>query len=257
MSHQIIPLRAFSDNYIWTLRDDTHAIVVDPGDAAPVLAYLAAEKLQLAAIIITHHHNDHIGGVKTLIAGRDIPVYGPHDERVPDATQRLRDGESITLPHFNIALTVLEVPGHTRSHIAYFSKEHDILFCGDTLFAAGCGKLFEGTPAQMHDSLGKFMRLPDTMRVYCTHEYTLSNLRFARAAEPANQALMDWEARAKALREVDVPTVPTTIALERATNPFVRCAEPDIVASASQRAGKALSSPAELLGAIREWKNTF
>ena len=257
MPHEIVPLRAFSDNYIWTIRDTTHAIVVDPGDAAPVQAYLATEKLQLAAIIITHHHNDHIGGVKTLIAGRNIPVYGPHDERVPDATQRLRDGETISLPHFGIELTVLEVPGHTRSHIAYFSKEHDILFCGDTLFAAGCGRLFEGTPAQMHDSLGKFMSLPDTTRVYCTHEYTLSNIRFARAAEPANQALMDWEARAKAMREVDVPTVLTTIALERATNPFVRCTQPGIISTASQRAGKALSDPVSVLAAIREWKNSF
>ncbi len=256
-AYQIVPLRAFSDNYIWTLRDATHAIVVDPGDAMPVQAYLAAEKLELAAIIITHHHNDHIGGVKALVAGRSIPVYGPHDPRVPDATQRLREGESITLPHFGIQLSVLEVPGHTSSHIAYYSTDENILFCGDTLFAAGCGRLFEGTPAQMHDSLGKFMRLPDTTRVYCTHEYTLSNIRFARAADPANSALQDWEARAKAMREVDVPTVPTTIALERATNPFVRCSESGVIASASQHAGKPLSDPVGVLGAIREWKNNF
>lgn len=259
MSHyQIVPLRAFNDNYIWTLRDATHAIVVDPGDAQPVLDYLATEKLALAAIIITHHHADHIGGVKELIAGRDIPVYGPHDPRVPDATQRLSEGESITLPHFGIQLTVLEVPGHTTSHIAYYSNpSENILFCGDTLFAAGCGRLFEGTPAQMHESLGKFMRLPDTTRAYCTHEYTLSNIRFARAADPANSALMDWEARAKALREVDTPTVPTTIALERATNPFVRCAEAGVIASASRHAGKPLADPVSVLAAIREWKNNF
>ncbi len=260
--YEIVPLRAFSDNYIWTLRDTTHAVVVDPGDAKPVLAYLAAEKLELAAIIITHHHNDHIGGVKELIANRTIPVYGPHDSRVPDATQRLAEGESITLPHFNLSLTVMEVPGHTSSHIAYYGAEpatqgNGILFCGDTLFAAGCGRLFEGTPAQMHDSLGKFMRLPDTTRVYCTHEYTLSNIRFARAADPANTALQDWEARAKALREVDVPTVPTTIALEKATNPFVRCTEADVIATASHRAGKPLADPVSVLGAIREWKNNF
>ena len=240
-AYQIIPIRAFSDNYIWTVRDGTHAIVVDPGDAKPVLDYLAAEKLELAAIIITHHHNDHIGGVKELIAGRSIPVYAPHDPRIPDATQRLHEGESITLPHFGIKLAVLEVPGHTSSHIAYHGE--GILFCGDTLFAAGCGRLFEGTPAQMHDSLSKFMRLPDDTRVYCTHEYTLSNIRFARAAEPDNHALMDWEARAKAMREVDTPTVPTTIALERATNPFVRCTEAGVVATASQHAGKPLSDP--------------
>ncbi|MEQ1773606.1 MAG: hydroxyacylglutathione hydrolase [Burkholderiales bacterium] len=256
--YEIIPLRAFSDNYIWTIRDASHAIVVDPGDAKPVLDYLAAEKLELAAIIITHHHADHIGGVTELIAGRNIPVYGPHDPRVPDATQRLVEGESITLPHFGIKLTVLEVPGHTSSHIAYYSEPGEgILFCGDTLFAAGCGRLFEGTPAQMHDSLEKFMRLPDDTRVFCTHEYTLSNIRFARAADPANRALTDWDARAKAMREVDVPTVPTTIALERATNPFVRCAEPGVIASASQRAGKPLHDAVSVLAAIREWKNNF
>ena len=253
--YDVVPLRAFSDNYIWTIRDASHAIVVDPGDAKPVLDYLGAQKLQLAAIIITHHHADHIGGVKELITGRTLPVYGPHDPRVPDATQRLAEGESITLPHFGVQLTVMEVPGHTSSHIAYYGDGN--LFCGDTLFAAGCGRLFEGTPAQMHDSLGKFMRLPDDTRVYCTHEYTLSNIRFARAADPANSALMAWEARAKALREVDTPTVPTTIALERATNPFVRCNDPGVVATASARTGKPLSDPVSVLAAIREWKNNF
>jgi len=256
--YEIVPLRAFSDNYIWTIRDHSHAIVVDPGDAGPVHAYLSREKLELAAIVITHHHADHIGGVRELLSGRAIPVYGPHDPRVPDASQRLHEGESVTMPHFGLRFTVLEVPGHTSSHIAYYSSDDGgVLFCGDTLFAAGCGRLFEGTPAQMHGSLGKFMHLPDTTRVYCTHEYTLSNIRFARAADPANQALMDWEARAKAMREVDVPTVPTTIALERATNPFVRCSEPGVIATASQHAGQPLSDPVSVLAAIREWKNNF
>ena len=253
--YEVVPLRAFNDNYIWTIRDAHHAIVVDPGDAKPVIDYLAAEKLELLAVVITHHHADHIGGVKTLIASRKIPVYAPHDPRVPEATQRLAEGESITLPHFGIQLTVLEVPGHTSSHIAYHGD--GLLFCGDTMFAAGCGRLFEGTPAQMHDSLSKFMRLPDDTRVYCAHEYTLANIRFARAADPANSALADWEARAKAMREVDAPTVPTTIALERATNPFVRCSEQGVITSASQHAGKPLSDPVSVLGAIREWKNNF
>jgi hydroxyacylglutathione hydrolase len=256
--YEIVPVRAFNDNYIWTIRDAHKAIVVDPGDAKPVIDYLAAEKLELLAVVITHHHADHIGGVKTLVSGRTLPVYGPHDPRVPEATQRLREGESITLPHFGIKLSVLEVPGHTSSHIAFYGNDGDgLLFCGDTLFAAGCGRLFEGTPAQMHDSLAKFMRLPDTTRVYCAHEYTLANLRFAKAAEPANRALVEWEARAKAQREVDLPTVPSTIALERAANPFVRCAEAGIIASASQRAGKPLTDPVSVLAAIREWKNNF
>ena len=256
--YEVVALRAFNDNYIWTIRDARYAIVVDPGDAKPVLDYLTVEKLELIAIVITHHHADHIGGVKELIAGRRIPVYGPHDPRVPDATQRLAEGESITLPHFGITLTVLEVPAHTSSHIAYYSHDGDgMLFCGDTLFAAGCGRLFEGTPAQMHDALSKFMRLPDHTRVYCAHEYTLANLRFAKAAEPANRALIEWESQAQALRQKDLPTVPSTIALERAANPFVRCTEPGVIASASQHAGKPLTDPVSVLAAIREWKNNF
>ena len=256
---EIVPLRAFNDNYIWTIRDAHHAIVVDPGDAQPVIDYLTAEKLDLLAIVITHHHNDHIGGVKALIQNRKIPVYGPHDPRVPDATQRLKEGESITLPHFGIKLTVLEVPAHTNSHIAYYGTHqgHSMLFCGDTLFAAGCGRLFEGTPAQMHDAMAKFMRLPDDTRVYCAHEYTVANIRFARAADSANSTLADWEARAKAMRKVDAPTVPTTIALERATNPFMRCNEQAVIASASQHAGKPFNDPVSVLGALREWKNNF
>ncbi len=253
--YDIVPLRAFNDNYIWTIRDATRAVVVDPGDAQPVLDYLAAENLELLAIVITHHHQDHIGGVARLVQGRTIPVYGPHDPRVPEATQRLREGESIILPHFGIPLTVFEVPGHTSSHIAFYNDQ--LLFCGDTLFAAGCGRLFEGTPAQMHDSLSKFMRLPDTTRVYCAHEYTLANLRFAKAAEPANRAVADWETRAQAQRQQDLPTVPSTIALERAANPFVRCTEPDIIASAGRHAGKPLPDAVSVLAAIREWKNSF
>lgn len=253
--YEIVALRAFNDNYIWTIRDAARAIVVDPGDAQPVLDYLAAEKLELLAIVITHHHKDHIGGVAQLMQGRDIPVYGPHDPRVPEATQRLAEGESITLPHFGIKLKVLEVPGHTSSHIAFYND--DMLFCGDTLFAAGCGRLFEGTPAQMHDSLSKFMSLPDATFVYCAHEYTLANIRFAKAAEPANRALIEWEPRAQALRQKNLPTVPTTIALERAANPFVRCTEPGIIASASQHAGKPLTDPVSVLAAIRDWKNNF
>ena len=253
--YHVVPVRAFNDNYIWTLRDHSHAVVVDPGDARPVLDYLAAESLELAAILITHHHNDHIGGVKKLIDSRDVPVFGPLDDRVPDVTQRLKQGDVITLPHFDIRLSVMEVPGHTRTHIAFYGE--DMLFCGDTLFAAGCGRLFEGSPQQMHDSLSKFKLLPDTTRVYCAHEYTLSNIRFARAADPDNADLRAWEARAQALREVDTPTVPTTIALERATNPFMRCSEIGVITSASQRAGKPLKDPVSVLATIREWKNTF
>src|SRR5678816_3819856 len=174
-AYEIVPLRAFSDNYIWTLRDGHKAAVVDPGDAKPVLDYLAREKLELVAILNTHHHADHVGGNAGLLERYPVPVYGPHDPRIVEVTQRLAHGERFRLPHFGIEFQVLEIPGHTRTHIAFHGA--DLLFCGDTLFAVGCGRLFEGTPRQMHESLTKLMRLPDRTKVYCGHEYTLSNIK--------------------------------------------------------------------------------
>ena len=255
VDYEVVPLRAFADNYVWTLRDARRAAVVDPGDARPVLDYLQREKLELAAILNTHHHADHVGGNAGLLARWKVPVYGPHDERIREVTDRLGDGGRMKLPHFGIEFEVLEIPGHTRTHIAFYGG--GMLFCGDTLFAAGCGRLFEGTPAQMHESLSKLMRLPDDTRVYCGHEYTLANIRFARAADPGNPALAELEARAKKLRDRDLPTLPSTIAQEKATNPFVRCTDPAVVASANRHAGKTLNDPASVLAAIREWKNSF
>ncbi|OGA25307.1 MAG: hydroxyacylglutathione hydrolase [Betaproteobacteria bacterium RIFCSPLOWO2_02_FULL_67_26] len=254
-AYEIIPLRAFADNYVWTLRDARCAAVVDPGDARPVLDYLQREKLELVAILNTHHHADHVGGNGGLLARWKVPVFGPHDDRIREVTHRLKDGSRCTLPHFGIEFEVFEIPGHTRTHIAFHGG--GMLFCGDTLFAAGCGRLFEGTPRQMHDSLSRLMQLPDDTRVYCGHEYTLSNIRFARAADPGNAALRELEATAKRLRDRDLPTLPSTIGQEKATNPFVRVREPAVVASASRFAGKALSDPVSVLGAIREWKNGF
>lgn len=254
-AHQVVALRAFADNYIWTIRDATHAVVVDPGDAQPVLDYLAQEKLQLAAILNTHHHADHVGGNAALLARHPAPVYGPNDERIPEVSVRLADGERFTLPHFSISMETLEIPGHTRSHVAFVGG--GMLFCGDTLFAAGCGRLFEGTPRQMYDSLTRLSRLPDDTLVYCGHEYTLSNIRFARAAEPDNGRLPELEARMQALRDRDQPTLPSTIGQEKATNPFLRVIEPGIIATASARAGKKLSDPVSVLATIRDWKNNF
>jgi len=253
--YEVVPLRAFADNYIWTIRDAGFAAVVDPGDAQPVLDYLAREKLQLVAILNTHHHADHVGGNAALLARTKVPVYGPRDERITEVSERLADGQRFTLPHFNIEMETLEIPGHTRSHIAFHGD--GLLFCGDTLFAAGCGRLFEGTPRQMHDSLTRLSRLPDATRVYCGHEYTLSNLKFARTAEPDNRRLPELETRMQALRERGEPTLPSTIAQEKATNPFVRVAEPGVVASASARAGKKLVDPVSVLAEIRDWKNNF
>lgn len=254
-AYEIVPLRAFADNYIWTIRDAAFAAVVDPGDAQPVLDYLACEKLQLVAILNTHHHADHVGGNAALLAKTKVPVYGPQDERIPEVSERLADGQRLTLPHFNIEMETLEIPGHTRSHIAFHGD--GLLFCGDTLFAAGCGRLFEGTPRQMYDSLTRLARLPDTTRVYCGHEYTLSNLKFARTVEPDNRRLPELETRMQALRALDQPTLPSTIAQEKATNPFLRVAEPTIVNSASARAGKKLEDPVSVLAEIRDWKNNF
>jgi len=252
---EVIPLRAFSDNYIWTIRDAGHAAVVDPGDAAPVLEYLAREKLQLVAILNTHHHADHVGGNAALLAHTRVPVFGPHDERIPEVTDRMADGQHCVLPHFNIDMETLEIPGHTRSHIAFHGG--GMLFSGDTLFAAGCGRLFEGTPRQMHDSLTRLAQLPDDTRVYCGHEYTLANIKFALAAEPDNRRLPELEQQAQALRAKDQPTLPSTIAQEKATNPFLRVTEPGVVLSASNRAAKKLTDPVSVLAEIRDWKNNF
>ena len=251
----VIPVRAFADNYVWTIRDDTHAAVVDPGDAAPVLDYLQREGLELAAILNTHHHADHVGGNAALLRRWSVPVFGPDDSRIPDVSQRLRDGDRITLPHFGIDFEVIDIPGHTRSHIAFHGG--GMLFCGDTLFAVGCGRLFEGTPEQMHRSLQRLVQVPDSTRVYCGHEYTLSNIRFAKAAEPSNAALLELEKRAAAQRAKDLPTLPTDIGQEKATNPFLRVSEPQVVESASRYAGKPLTDPVSVLAAIRDWKNNF
>ena len=252
---EIVPLPAFTDNYIWTLRDATRAIVVDPGDAKPVLDYLTAEHLDLIAILNTHHHADHVGGDSDLLQHFRVPVYGPRDPRIPQVSDRLEDGDRMRLPHFGVEMEVMEIPGHTRTHIAFFGE--DMLFCGDTLFAVGCGRLFEGTPEQMYESLGRLAELPDHTKVYCGHEYTLANIRFAKAAEPGNAALNEFEARARKLREAGRPTLPTDIGQEKKTNPFLRCSEPEIIASASRYAGRSINDPVSVLGTIREWKNNF
>jgi hydroxyacylglutathione hydrolase len=253
--YDVIPLRAFTDNYIWTLRDAGHAAVVDPGDARPVLDYLASEELELVAILNTHHHADHVGGNKELLKRRKVPVFGPHDPRIAEVTHRLAEGERVTLPHFGLEFEVMEIPGHTRTHIAFYGA--GMLFCGDTLFAVGCGRLFEGTPHQMHDSLAKLARVPDATRVYCGHEYTLANIRFAKTADPHNSALRALESRARQLRDQDLPTLPSDIGQEKATNPFLRCSESDVIATASQYVGKPLKDPVSVLAALREWKNNF
>ena len=257
---RVLAVPAFKDNYLWLVHDGVHAAVVDPGDAEPILAALAAHHLTLTAILLTHHHADHIGGVPALLASTDVPVFGPRGDGIAAVTVPLAEGDQVTVPGLDVPLRVLDVPGHTRGHIAYVADTPapPWLFCGDTLFAGGCGRLFEGTPAQMRDSLGKLARLPDDTQVYCAHEYTLANLRFATAAEPGNLHIAQRIEAEGAKRAQGIPTVPSTIALEKATNPFLRYAEPAISAELV-RLGRLApgSEPLAAFTALREWKNTF
>ena len=252
---KIVPLKAFKDNYIWTLRSATHAAVVDPGEAQPVLAYLAAEGLKLAAILATHHHPDHVGGIGEILRSHPCPVYGPRNEPIPTLTHPVSEGDTVRIPDLGAEFSVLDIPGHTRAHIAYYGLES--LFCGDTLFACGCGRVFEGTPEQMFASLAKLLALPDETKVYCGHEYTLANMQFAKAVEPKNAALAEREKRDQALRDRGLPTLPSTLADEKATNPFLRCREPAVIESANKYLGSRIGDPVNVFSAIRRWKNEF
>jgi hydroxyacylglutathione hydrolase len=260
---QLRALPAFNDNYIWVFgqQDSGRVCVVDPGMAAPVLQLLQREGLQLEAIVLTHHHGDHIGGVEELLQQANVPVYGPHSARMGCVSHAVGDGDELELA--GLPFRVLEVPGHTREHIAWFCHAvatcpQPLLFCGDTLFAAGCGRMFEGTPPQMHASLQRLAALPPETRVCCAHEYTLSNLRFAAAVMPRNTALQQRTARASALREQGLPTLPSLLADELATNPFLRCSEAEVVVAARQFSGDpALAEPAAVFGALRRWKDGF
>lgn len=253
---EITPISAFADNYIWALRHppDPRVAVVDPGDEEPVLAYLAEENLRLGAILITHHHGDHTGGIGGLLeAYPSVPVYGPAGERIPGITHRLREGDRIRPPGFERELLVLDLPGHTAGHIGYLGD--GALFCGDTLFAAGCGRVFGGTLQDLHASLQRLAGLPANTRVYCAHEYTLDNLGFARWVEPDSTALDAREAAERAKLAAGQPTVPSLLGDELASNPFLRTAIPEVRHAAEAYAGRPLSSEAEVFAALRTWKD--
>jgi len=282
---ELIALPAFSDNYIWMLHDGARALVVDPGDAAVVQQALDARQLELAAILVTHHHADHVGGVDALRPRLRGPLFGPARENIPAPYTAISGGQ--TVEALGLHFEVFDVPGHTAGHIAYLHRpeqapgrpklasspaggqstqsgdlggqhpdEAPLLFCGDTLFSAGCGRLFEGTPAQMHASLSLLAALPGATRVCCTHEYTLSNLRFAHAVEPQNSKIAAYTAWCEGQRAEGRPTLPSTIERERQINPFLRCEDSAVAASAGAH-GAVSEEPVAVFAALREWKNQF
>ena len=259
MIKRIHPIPAFTDNYIWAIHasDNKHVAVVDPGDAGPVIDYLSGNELELSHILITHHHADHTGGLLKLKAAYDPLVYGPEPSGIAGISTFLHEGDSIEL--FGQTFNILEVPGHTLDHIAYACQQADpaLLFCGDTLFAAGCGRLFEGTPGMMVESLSKLSSLDPATLVYCTHEYTMANLKFASAADGTNAELQRRISREEQKRQQDLPTLPSTIELELATNPFLRCSDEDLVANINQETGAELQDPVEVFAALRSWKDRF
>jgi hydroxyacylglutathione hydrolase len=253
----IIPIPALRDNYIWMLHNRQHAVVVDPGETAPVLAALKARQLSLAAILCTHHHGDHTGGISELLEVYNVPVYAPQAENIPGTTQPLAEGDGVNLPELGISLTVLDIRGHTRGHIAYLLPGNSGIFCGDTLFGCGCGRIFEGTAEQLHRSLQRLAALPDETPVYCAHEYTEANIRFALACEPDNARLRQRAAEARSLRAAGQPTLPSTIGLEKATNPFLRCSEPAVIRSAQLHGDATETGELAVFTALRRWKDHF
>lgn len=253
----LIPIPAFDDNYLWLLHDGKRALVVDPGDAGPVQRTLEQHALKLESILVTHHHADHTGGVNVLREATGAKVHGPGSERIPQPYTPLKGGD--TACALGVDFQVIDVPGHTAGHIAYYAQQvngNPLLFCGDTLFSGGCGRLFEGTPAQMLSSLDKLSALPGNTVVCCAHEYTLSNLRFAMAVEPDNTELVAYQSQCMALRKQSQPTLPTSIAKELLVNPFLRTRQPTIMAAA-RHFDASVHDDNTVFAAIRQWKNQF
>ena len=254
---EIIPVTALKDNYIWLLENKINqsTVIVDPSEHDPVLKIIKTKGLIPSAILITHHHWDHVGGINGLINEYDIPVYTPKKEVVTGSTNPVSEGDTINFPELELKIRVLDVPGHTSGAIAYYTEK--IIFSGDTLFTGGCGRLFEGTPAEMYSSLTKIKELPDDTYVYCGHEYTVSNLKFASIVEKNNKSIQKRLDISEQMRRINQPTVPASLDTEKRTNPFLRCEEESVINAASERAGRMLDNPVEVFATIRSWKDSI
>jgi len=263
-SISITPIKAFSDNYIWAINNNNMTTLVDPGDANVCIEFLEKNELSLNTILITHHHSDHTGGITKLVdycqqKQWPLSVYGPANENIPHCDVKLIENDAVILDEFGIDFCIIDLPGHTAGHIAYFTKSHSIpiLLCGDTLFSGGCGRLFEGSPNQMLNSLTKLADLPENTQVYCTHEYTQANLAFALTVEPNNQELINYNNKVSELRSKDHPTIPSSIQLEKQINPFLRCHKQSIQSSAKQFETDTNATPLDTFTTIRRWKDQF
>ncbi|CAN5357034.1 hydroxyacylglutathione hydrolase [soil metagenome] len=254
---EVTPVAARRDSYLWLIHgaDRRKVAVVDPGDARPVFDALDRLDLEPAAILATHHHHDHVGGIDSLLDSHDVPVYGPAREHIPRCTKRVAEGDPVELPALELSFTVLDIPGHTAGHVAFVG--HGSAFCGDTLFSAGCGRLFEGTPKQMLDSLTTLAELPPDTRIYCGHEYTVDNLRFALTVEPDNGRAREYLGECCVRRNDGAPTLPSTVGLEREVNPFLRCGRRAVREAAERHAGASLEDETAVFAAIRRWKDNF
>lgn len=256
---QVFPISAFNDNYIWTIKSDTgpEVAVVDPGDAKPVLQVLTQQKLKLTSILITHHHWDHTGGIDELLKHYpDIDVWGPAHDNIKPLTQKLTEGDEVNLQALDVNLKVLDIPGHTLGHIAFYNNE--MLFCGDTLFSCGCGRVFEGTHRQMYQSLEKLKSLDDQINMYCGHEYTLANLQFALAVEPNKPELLARITEIKKLRDKGLPSLPALMGQEKKTNPFLRCDDISMATNLNNlRGGVDVHDPVSVFTQLRLWKDAF